>query len=143
MVQTKHGARIKVVFEGKVIGALQQVSGQEDHGQQAIYQISELTPMEIVSLRFSGTFNYSKVVIAKQRIKDLQHAERENKTVQQITREILTREGFTIVLEDKFDNTVIQSISGCKLGSLSFTVSEGTLMSQNGSGQFGVPMITP
>lgn len=135
-----HGAKLKVVFEKTVIGTLTNLTWNEDHGIQGVYGIGQFTPVELASLRFTGSFNYTMLVLSNDRLTDLQYAERKNKSVGEIAKAILTKEGFTIVLEHKYDNTLITSIAGCKLGNLSFTAGEGVLMQKSGSGMFAEPI---
>lgn len=138
-----HGARVGIFFAGKKIGVLTSLTENEDFGQQAVYGIGELTPFEIVALRFSGNFSYSKLVLSTDALADLKYPEREGKTLAAISREILTQEGFTITIEDKYTQANIASISGCKLSTLSLSVSENAIVQQNGSGLYGEPIAAP
>ena len=142
MAQQKviHGAKIKVVFKEKPIGTLTNITWNEDHGMQGVYGIGQFTPVELASLRFTGSFNFSMLVLSNDLITDLQYAERKGKSVGDIAKAILVKEGFTIVLEDKYTGERITSIAGCKLGNLSFTAGEGVLMSKSGSGMFAEPI---
>ena len=135
-----HGAKLKVVFEKVVIGTLTNITWSEDHGQQPIYGIGQFTPIELASMRFTGNFNFSMLVLSNDKIAELQIAERKGKSVGDIARAIMVKEGFTIVLEDKFDGALITSIAGCKIGNLSFTAGEGVLMAKSGSGMFTDPI---
>ena len=136
----KHGSRLKVVFEDVAIGTLTNITWNEDHGMQGVYGIGQFTPVELVNLRFTGSFNFSMLVLGVDKIKDLQYAERKNKSVGDIARAILTKEGFTIVIEDKYTGDLITSIAGVKLGNLGFTAGEGVLMQKSGSGMFKDPI---
>lgn len=139
-----HGARAKVVFEGVIVGVLTNITENEDYGMQGVYGIGHLTPQEIVALRFSGNFNFTKLVMSSDVIKNLQYAERSGKTVSEIAKQILIQEGFTLVIEDKYNNNAnIATISGCKMNNLSVTVSENAIVTQNGSGMYGEPIVMP
>ncbi len=138
-----HGARVKVIFDGKQIGILTTVTENEDYGLQPIYGIGEFTPQEILAMRFSGDFNYTKLVVASEKIKDLKLAERTGKSVPSIVREIMTQKGFTIVIEDKYTKENIATITECKMGSISLTVTENALLQQSGRGSYGAPVETP
>ncbi len=138
-----HGARIGVFFESKKIGVLTNLTENEDYGVQPVYGIGELTPVELVALRFSGNFNYSKLLLSTDVIADLKYAERSGKDLQSISRAILTQEGFTIVIEDKYSKLNIATISGCIMTNLSLTVSENAIVQQSGSGMYGEPLVTP
>ena len=138
-----HGARLKVVFEGKIIGTITSLTFNEDVGQQAVYGIGNFLPQEIVSLRFTGTFNYNSLVIVNAKITDLQYAERSGKSIGEIARAILTQEGFTITIEDKIKGDLLASIGGVKMGNLSFNFGENVLVQKSGSGLFANPVSAP
>jgi len=138
-----HGARVHVAFEGTKIGVLTNITENEDYGVQGVYGIGNLTPQELVALRFSGTFNFSKLVLSSEKISELQYAERAGKDAAAVSRAILTKEGFSVIIEDKYTKANIATIHGCILSNLSITVGENAIVTQNGSGQYGEPMITP
>jgi len=138
-----HGARVHVVFEGTKIGVLTNITENEDYGVQGVYGIGNFTPQELVALRFSGAFNFSKLVLSSERIADLKYAERSGKDSGAVAREILNKEGFSVVIEDKYTKANIATIQGCIMSNLSITVGENAIVTQNGSGQYGEPMITP
>lgn len=138
-----HGARVRVTFEGVSIGVLTNITENEDYGLQGVYGIGKMTPFELVALRFTGNFNYAKLVLSTDKIKDLQYAERSGKDLEFIAKAILTQEGFTIVIEDKYGKNNVATINGCKMSNLSLSVGENQIVNQSGSGQYGEPMITP
>lgn len=138
-----HGAKIVVTFEGKKIGVLTNLTENEDYGVQAVYGIGNFTPSELVALRFTGNFTYSKLVLSDDAIADLQYAERSGKTLAVIAKAILTQEGFVIAIEDKHNGNNIATISDCKMTNLSLTVSENAIVQQSGSGMYGEPLVTP
>lgn len=143
MGKVQHGAIVKVVFEGVIIGVLTSLSENEDYGLQGVYGIGTHAPVELVPLRFTGNFNYQKLVLNTDRIADLQYAERSGKTLEAISKDILTQEGFTIVVENKFTKDNVSTINGCKMGNLSLSVGENQIVNQNGSGMYGEPLIVP
>lgn len=138
-----HGARVRVVFEGKLIGVLTNITENEDYGVQPVYGIGNFTPQELVALRFSGNFNFAKLVLSTDKIADLQYAARSGKDLASIAKDILTKEGFTIVVEDKYTNDNIATVSGCIMTNLSLTVGENAILNQSGSGMYGEPLVAP
>lgn len=143
MGKVQHGAVVKIVFDGVIIGVLTSLSENEDYGQQGVYGIGQFEPVELVNLRFSGNFNYQMLVLDTSRIANLKYAERTGKTLEAIAKDILTQEGFTIVVENKFTKANVSTINGCKMGNLSLSVGENQIVNQNGSGQYGEPVIVP
>jgi len=138
-----HGARIKVVFESKEIGVLTNITENEDYSLQAIHGIGHFTPQEIVALRFSGTFNYASMVLSTDNITNLKYAARSGKSAVDIAKAIMTQEGFTLDISDKYTNEPIATIGMCKMGNLSLQVGENTIMQRSGSGMYGTPLSVP
>lgn len=139
-----HGARAKVVFEGVIIGVLTNITENEDYGMQGVYGIGHWTPQELVALRFTGNFNFTMLVMSSDLIASLQYAERTGKTVLEIAKAILIHEGFTLVIEDKYNNNAnIATISMCKMNNISLTVSENAIATRSGSGMYGEPIVMP
>ena len=138
-----HGARVLVYFGSKKIGVMSTITENEDYSLQGAYAIGQMTPYEIVALRFSGNFNFSALVLTESNISELKFGQREGQTVKQIVQTILTQEGFTIVINDKYTTENIATITGCKIGNLSLTVGENSISQRSGSGMYGDPQVSP
>ncbi len=138
-----HGARVLVYFGATKVGVMNSITENEDYGLQGAYAIGQMEPFEIVALRFSGNFNFTALVLTESTIADLNLVERAGKTVKQIVKSILTQEGFTIVIQDKFTSENIATIGGCKIGGTSLTVGENAISQRSGSGMYGVPQDSP
>ncbi len=138
-----HGARVLVFFSGTKVGVMSTITENEDYGLQGAYAIGQLEPFEIIALRFSGNFNFTSLVLTEDNLNKLKFGERAGKTVPNIVKAILTQEGFTIVLQDKYTDENIATISGCKIGNLSLTVGENAITQRSGSGMYGEPVNSP
>lgn len=138
-----HGARVLVYFGSTKIGAMNSITENEDYSLQGAYAIGQMNPFEIVALRFLGNFNFTTLVLTESLIADLKFGQRDGQTVKQIIQAILTQEGFTIVINDKYTSENIATISGCKIGNLSLTVGENAITQRSGSGMYGDPVSSP
>lgn len=138
-----HGARVLVYFGSTKIGVMSNITESEEYGLQGAYAIGQMNPYEIVALRFSGSFNFTMLVLTESTIADLKFGQREGQTVKQIIHAILTQEGFTIVINDKYTTENIATITGCKIGNLSLTVGENAISQRSGSGMYGDPTVSP
>lgn len=138
-----HGARVLVFFGAVKVGVMSTITENEDYGLQGAYAIGQMNPFEIIALRFSGNFNFTSLVLTESAIAEMKFGEREGKTVKQIIQAILTQDGFTIVIQDKYTGENIATISGCKMGNLSLTVGENAISQRSGSGMYGDPVSSP
>lgn len=138
-----HGARIKVVFEKTEIGVLTNITENEDYTLQAIHGIGHFTPQEIVALQFTGNFNYSSMVLSTDNITNLKYAQRSGKSAVAVAKAIMTQEGFTLDISDKYNGDTIAVIGMCKMGNLSLQIGENTIMQRSGSGRYGIPLSVP
>ena len=138
-----HGARVLVFFGATKIGVMSTITENEDYGLQGAYAIGQMEPFELVALRFSGNFNFNSLVLTESTIADMKFGERAGKTVKDIVKSILTQEGFIVVLQDKYTEENIATISGCKIGNLSLSVGENAITQRSGSGMYGEPVNSP
>lgn len=143
MGNTLHGAKIKCQFAGVTIAVMQSITTSEDYGLVDVRGFGDFIPIEIAALIFTGNFNFTTFVLSTDKIKDLQFGEREGKTVEAITKEILEQEGFDIVVENKYTGNNVATIAGCKVGTLGMTFTQGAISQRNGSGKYGKPVVTP
>lgn len=139
MPKVRHGSRVKVLFEGKEVGIMTNFAPNEDYGQAPVYGIGHLTPQELVNQRFAGTFTFTSLLIEKAKIANLGYVKTSGKPVADVAKAILTQEGFTISIEDKYTGENIETYEGCKVGSRGLNVTENAILVRNGAGGYLSP----
>ena len=136
----QHGAIIKILFDGEVVGQLNGFNPGQDWGLTGVYQIGDITPVELVKLRFSGTWSASSFVISTEDVERLKSVKSKGKPVADVVREFLGDEGFTIAVQNKYTGKNIVSIAKAKLGSENYSFTENAIVGKNISGQYIDPI---
>lgn len=137
----RHGARVNILFETKIIGRITNFTPNEDYGLQPAYGIGNFEPQELVQTRFGGNFTFSAFLIEKEKVKDLQYIKTAGKSLKAAVKDILSAEGFTIQIIDKYTGDDIETYSGCKIGARGLNVTENAFLIRNGSGMYTNPAV--
>lgn len=140
MGKVQHGAIIKILFDGKPVGILTGFSPGQSWGLTPQYAIGLLKPYELVKIRFSGTWSASSFVIAKEDVSQLKLVKTKGRTVEDVVREFLNDEGFTISVENKYTGAKIVSLNKAQIDSENYSFTENAIVGKNVSGLFIDPM---
>jgi len=137
MAKVKHGSRVEILFGSNSVGVITNFAPNEDTGLQPVYGIGHFHPQELVRTRFSGSFTFSKMVIAQEKVVDSGYVITDEVPLSTVAKSFLEQEGFQIQIKDKYgEKQTFKTYNGCKIGSTGINVTENAIIVENGNGQY-------
>lgn len=127
--QTVHaGHTIKLKIGGKEVGRAQSIDGRRSFGQEGVYEIGSIMPVEHVALRYEGSVTLDKFKIRTSSLKELGLAA--------LGVGILNMDAIDIEVTDTQTNAVIVVYRGCSLQEYSENFRTNAISGENASWQY-------
>lgn len=135
-VHAGHTIRLKI--NGEEIGRAQSVDGRRSFGQEGVYEIGNIMPVEHVALRYEGTVTLDKFKIRKKSLGELGLAK--------FGVGILNMHVIDIEITDRFTGDIIVVYRGCSLQDYSENFRTNSISGENASWAYlssdqGVPEV--
>lgn len=122
-VHAGHTIRLKV--DGNEIGRAQSVDGRRSFGQEGVYEIGSIMPVEHVALRYEGSVTLDKFKIRKKSLAELGLA--------RLGIGILNLDVIDIEITDRYTGDIIVVYRGCSLQDYSENFRANSISGENAS----------
>lgn len=119
------GQTILIKIDGQEVGRIQSGDGNRDFGQEGVYEIGSIMPVEHVPLRYQGGFTVQSFLMRKKSLADLGLAP--------LGDDILTMDVIDIEVQDNITGDIVRVYEGCSLASSSESFAVGAIAGQNAS----------
>jgi hypothetical protein len=127
--QTVHaGHTIKLKIGGKEIGRAQSIDGRRSFGQEGVYEIGSIMPVEYVALRYEGSVTLDKFKIRTQSLKELGLAA--------LGVGILNMDVIDIEVTDSYTGAIVVVYRGCSLQEYSESFRANAISGENATWQY-------